>query len=160
MASSDRVIIAALENEFAQLHTRYCSLIRASPEPDIYRSPGHSDGHALPSVGESVLRGVGAVEQTFGGITANLWDDPFEWTLPETLSTAARIVEYLEEVESTRRQAFDSFVRDQDLLKEVMLPSEEAQALIDLLVVTLIKAAEYYGRAAATRSLLSRTMPA
>jgi len=158
LASSDRVIIAAFENEFAQLHLRYCSLIRATPESDIYHSLGQSDGRSLPSVGESVLRGVAAVEQTFGGITANLWDDPFEWTLPEILSTAARIVEYLEEVESTRRLAFASFLRDEDLLKEIMLPSEETRALVDLLVLTLVKAAESYGRAAAARSLLSETM--
>ena len=39
------------------------------------------------SCGEYILRSAAAVEQTFGGITTRLWDDPFEWTLPEALST-------------------------------------------------------------------------
>jgi hypothetical protein len=33
------------------------------------------------SCGEQVLRSAAIVEQSFGGLTANLWDDPFEWTL-------------------------------------------------------------------------------
>ena len=58
---------------------------------------------AADSCGEQVLRSAAIVEQTFGGLTANLWDDPFEWTLPETLSTSAKVIEYLNEVEATRQ---------------------------------------------------------
>jgi hypothetical protein len=47
------------------------------------------------SVGEQILRSAAVIEQTFGGLTANLWDDPFEWTLPETLATPESIVAYL-----------------------------------------------------------------
>jgi len=92
------------------------------------------------SVGESILRCAGAIEQTFGGITANLWDDPFEWTLPEHLSTPDRINEHLAEVEATRRCAFSSFGDDASLLKHVVVPSGESRPLIDLLRETLRRA--------------------
>src|ERR1700682_16861 len=137
--ANDRVVIGSLEGEFARLHSRYCSLIRTTPEADIYRHSRPSEGLPLSSVGEDVLRGAAAVEQTFGGLTANLWDDPFEWTLPENLSTRVRIIEYLEEVEATRRRAFVSFARDADLLKEIMGPAAETRLLIDLLTETLVK---------------------
>ena len=155
MLPNERIVILSLEKEFARLHSRYCALIRATLEEDIYRNPQRSHGRPFSSVGESVLRGAAAVEQTFGGITANLWDDPFEWTLPENLSTPARMIEYLEEVEATRRRAFVSFARDTDLLKEIMVPAAETRTLIDLLTETLVNAAEYYGRATATLSLLT-----
>lgn len=79
------------------------------------------------------------VEQTFGGITANLWDDPFEWTLPENLTTPERILVYLDEVEATRRRGFESLKSDGDLAKELMAPSGITQ-LGSLLLDTLARA--------------------
>lgn len=108
-------------------------------------------GHSL---GENLLRSAAAVEQTFGGITANLWDDPFEWTLPENLATNERVIEYLEEVEATRLRAFARFAEDSDLLKEVQVPGGTTRPLIDLLAETLVKAADHQGRAVATLALL------
>jgi len=155
MLLQDRIVISSLDKEFARLHSQYCSLIRATPQADLYRQPQRPDGRPASSVGEGVLRGAAAVEQAFGGITANLWDDPFEWTLPENLSTPERIVEYLEEVEATRQRAFSSFARDTDFQKEIMVPASESRVLIDLLIETLVKTAEYYGRASATLGLLT-----
>src|SRR5262252_8371298 len=106
-AVTDRIIIAAFEVEFARLHMQARELIERTGNAALYRN-----GHATSSVAENILRGAGVIEQTFGGITANLWDDPFEWTLPETLSTTDRIIEYLAEVEKTRLQAFNSFAAD------------------------------------------------
>jgi len=153
--ANDRVVIGSFEKQFARLHARYCSLIQSTPLEILYRNPRPSGARSLPSVGENVLRGAGSIEQTFGGITANLWDDPFEWTLPENLSTAANVIEYLEEVEAMRQRAFACFLRDADLLKEVLTPGRGIRPLIDLLTETLIKASDYYGRATATLSLLS-----
>lgn len=150
----DRVVIGLLDQQFAFFHRRNCSLISTASEDDIYREPRRSEGRRL-SVVENVLRGAAAIEQTFGGLTANLWDDPFEWTLPENLSTAERIIEYLDEVEATRQRAFASFNRDRDLLKEIMVPAAETRALIDVLLEALVRTAEYFGRAAATLSTLS-----
>ena len=103
------------------------------------------------SAGEQILRSAAAIEQTFGGLTANLWDDPFEWTLPETLSTSESIVEYLSEVDSTRRRVFESIDGDGALSKYVAVPSGESKTLIELLLETLVRASEYRGRALATK---------
>jgi len=107
------------------------------------------------SIGEQILRSAAAIEQTFGGLTANLWDDPFEWTLPETLSTPAAIVDYLSEVNSTRERFFSSLDGDAALTKLVSVPSGEPQALVELLVETLVKASDHRGRAIGTLKILS-----
>ena len=87
-------LISSLDEQFARLHARSQSLIKIVPEEKLYWQPRQSSG-AFPvySCGEHLLRSAAAVEQTFGGITANLWDDPFEWTLPESLDTPARIAD-------------------------------------------------------------------
>jgi hypothetical protein len=95
------------------------------------------------------------VEQTFGGITANLWDDPFEWTLPETLSTTVLVADYLREVEATRRRGLALIETDNELLQEIILPSGEMRTLGSLLVETLMRAAHHQGRAFATFQLFS-----
>lgn len=156
---NDRILIASLDNQFADLHRRYCSLICSTAEADLYRQTQPTNGRTIASVGECVLRGAAVIEQTFGGITANLWDDPFEWTLPENLSTVNKVIEYLEEVAATRQAAFASFSRDADLLKEVMVPAAGTRVLFDLLTETLVKSAVCYGRAAATSSLLPTSPP-
>ena len=80
--------IEGLDRQFAQLHSDSHKLIEAiSPELLYHQPPGKSNSLPLHSCGEHLLRSAAVVEQTFGGITTNLWDDPFEWTLPETLPT-------------------------------------------------------------------------
>ena len=95
------------------------------------------------------------MEQTFGGLTANLWDDPFEWTLPETLSTPEAIVEHLSEVDSMRKRVFDSIDGDGALSKYVAVPSGAPTPLFELLIETLARASDYRGRAVATLKNLS-----
>jgi len=147
-------LIAALDRQFAQLHQESLELIQAaSPEQLYYRPLCGSNSFALHSCGEQILRSVGTVEQTFGGITANLWDNPFEWTLPESLSTPEKIFRYLEEVEATRKRGFELFRGEADLVKEIMAPSGKTQ-LLPLLLDTLVRAAHYLGSARATFELL------
>jgi hypothetical protein len=147
---SIREIINALDEEFARLHSRSCRLVAATSIEVFYRTPkGMAVELPVYSVGENLLRSAAAVEQTFGGITSNLWDDPFEWTLPENLSTPERVIEYLEEVEATRKRAFERFSEDSDLLKHIVVPSGETQPLINLLLLTLIRAVDFQGRAVA-----------
>ena len=81
-----------------------------------------------------------------GGLTVNLWDDPFEWTLPETLSNADRVVEYLSEVDLARERAFNS-IDDSALTKYIAVPSGEERQLINVLLETLVKASDLRGRA-------------
>lgn len=100
------------------------------------------------SVGEQILRSAAVMEQTFGGLTANLWDDPFEWTLPETLGTSDLVISHLSEVDALRQTFFRS-IDDEALSKYVSVPSGEPKTLIDLLVKTVVRACDYRGRAVA-----------
>ena len=146
--------IVGLDRQFAQLHRDSHQLIEAiSPELLYQQPPGKSNSLPLHSCGEHVLRGAAAVEQTFGGITTNLWDDPFEWTLPETLPTPAKVAGYLDEVEATRKHGFQLFESDADLVKEIMAPSGPTQ-LLPLMLDTLARAAHHQGRAWATFEIL------
>jgi hypothetical protein len=144
-----RKIVESLDREFARLHLRSCAVIENTPSDLLYSIPTSTRIGSLASVGENVLRCAAAVEQTFGGITSNLWDDPFEWTLPEYLSTPAKVIEHLAEVEETRKRAFGSFDGDACLLKHVATPSGETRPLVDLLLETLVRAAGYQGQAIA-----------
>lgn len=56
------------------------------------------------SVGEYIIRSASVVEQAFGGITTRLWDDPYEWTLPEKLATSELIGQYLDDVDASRKR--------------------------------------------------------
>lgn len=149
-------LIASFDDGFARLHARSCSLIEALPHERLYWQPRESSG-AFPvySCGEHLLRSAAAVEQTFGGITTNLWDDPFEWTLPETLTTPERVAEYLMEVEATRGRGFSLFSTDAELGREIAHPSGEMQTIATLLLETLVRAAHHQGRAFATFRLFS-----
>jgi hypothetical protein len=157
-----REIVASLDREFSRLHHQACALIAATSIDVLYAVPeqtGPSASPQLPSIGESVLRSTAAIEQTFGGITANLWDDPFEWTLPEYLSTPIKIKEHLGEVEATRTRAFASFADDECLLKHVAVPSGGTRSLIDLLLETLLNANSFQIQALVVLKILSGISP-
>jgi hypothetical protein len=148
-------IVESLDREFARLHDRSCQIVESTPREILYQTTNTGQQFSAASVGESVLRSAAAIESTFGGITANLWDDPFEWTLPEHLSTPEKVLEHLCEVETFRGRAFASFTEDACLLKHVATPADETRPLIELLVDTLVRAAVYQGQAIAARKTLS-----
>jgi hypothetical protein len=151
-----RVLISALDEEFARLHERSRLLLEMIPAEKLYWQPRPASSmFPVYSCGEHILRSAAAVEQSFGGINANLWDDPFEWTLPETLKTPASIIEYLMEVEATRRAGFERFINDSDLVKEIAVPSGETRPLGALLFETLSRASHHQGRGFAVFRLFS-----
>ena len=135
-----RQIVQHLEQQFAELIKSLKDLVRSVPTEILYQHP------PAVSVGENILRSAAVVEQTCGGLTSNLWDDPFEWTLPETLSNPDLVVEYLSEVDAARQRAFDSIQDDGALTKYISDPSGE-RLLISLLLETIVKASEHKGRA-------------
>lgn len=144
-----RQIVNHLGQEFANLINSLSDLVRSVPTDLLYRNP------PAVSIGENLLRSAAAIEQTCGGLTANLWDDPFEWTLPETLSNADLISEYLSEVDLARQRAFNSMLDDSALSKYISVPSGEPRLLVSLLLETLVSASDYRGRAVATSKILS-----
>ena len=143
--------IAHFDTEFARLHLRSIAIIQNTPESLLYQQPHIKSEH---SIGESVLRSAAAVEQTFGGINSNLWDDPFEWTLPEQLSTPGAVQAHLCEVENLRQHAFASFTDDACLLKTVAAPSG-LTTLAELLSETLMRATDNQKQALSALSSLS-----
>jgi hypothetical protein len=150
-------IVRSLDEQFARLHERSLALVQAVPTDKLYWQPPREQTHTYPlySCGEHILRSAAAVEQTFGGISANLWDDPFEWTLPEALTTPAHVAEYLGEAEATRQRAFQTIRADEDLSKVIATPSGEMRSLYALAAETLARAAHHQGRAFATFRLFS-----
>ena len=132
-------LIAWFDREFARLEHGWRELIHATGDQVLYQKDNQRD----LSVDEQVLKSARIVEQTFGGITANLWDDPFEWTLPETLTTPRKLLAYLDEVESARRRGFELFQSDEDLHKTVMTPSGPRQ-IMSLLLDTLVRAGHHH----------------
>lgn len=151
-------IARGLDEQFARLHERSLTLVRAVPPERLYWQPPRESGaRTFPvySCGEHLLRSAAAVEQTFGGITVNLWDDPFEWTLPEALPTPEDVARYLGEAEATRRRAFEFLRSDEEFGKEIAVPSGEMRTLFSLAVETLARAAHHQGRAYATLRLFS-----
>jgi hypothetical protein len=137
--SNRRDLIAKLEQECIDLLARLKRLTESVPIQSLYEKPPN----AATSVAESIVRSAAVLEQAFGGLTTNLWDDPHEWTLPETLSTTELITEYLGEVNEARIRAFASLVDDSALAKYIALPSGE-QASIQALLVKAVKAAQNF----------------
>src|ERR1044071_5713696 len=133
-----------LDQQFTQLYDGWREGIRQLNSESIYRKP-NANSRSL-SGGEHIVRSARIVEQTFGGITASLWDDPFEWTLPETLTTPAAVLDYLREVEATRKRGFELIKTEADLTKEIMTASG-ARQLLSLLLDTLVRAGHQIGRA-------------
>lgn len=146
--STDREIVQQLDREFGGLIDSLKGLASSVPATFLYRNP------PAVSVGENILRSAAVIEQTCGGLASNLWDDPFEWTLPETLSNGDLIVDYLSEVDRLRQHAFNSIVDDRALTKYVATPAGE-RMLVDLLLQTLLQAGDHRGRAVATIKILS-----
>lgn len=157
---------SSLEDEFVKLHENSATLLRLVSSEELYLQPPRNVSDSFParSCGEHLLRSAATVEQTFGGLTANLWDDPFEWTLPETLPNAQHIITYLDEVAATRRRGFALLGDDDDLAKEIIVPTAQMtgarRTLFALIAETLVRAAHHQGRAYAIFKLFSaRRLP-
>jgi hypothetical protein len=148
MTSEAAVLTTSLQNlehEFAALLSALTEFVRTVPDDLIYRLPSDRTG---ATVGETVVKSAAILEQTFGGLTSNLWDDPFEWTLPETLASSADIIRYLDEVDVARRWAFAFLAEDSSLTKTVSVPSDGQISVLELLERTLLRSASYQNEAA------------
>lgn len=149
-------LIDSFDRQFSRLHTRSCALVVKIPPEKLYWQPSRAlkQSFAAFSCGEYVLRSAGKIEQTFGGITTKLWDDPFEWTLPEELSTNEKVLEYLAEVEETRTKGFAFFASDEDLRREIPAP-ENLQSIFNILLETVAQSENFQGRACAVFQMFS-----
>ncbi|HKX84985.1 MAG TPA: hypothetical protein VJL58_12255 [Pyrinomonadaceae bacterium] len=148
-------LLACFEAQFESIHSRSVEVLSITDDEFLFRTPRDlPKTFAMFSIGEYVLRSAAAVEQTFGGITTKLWDDPFEWTLPEKLSTTHLILDYLDEVAETRRRGFTYFKSDADL-SSVMPAPERLTSIFELLLNTVARAEHFQGRAFAVFQFFS-----
>ena len=140
-------LIETFDAQFLKLHQRSGAIVELVPTEKLYWQPREKTAlFPVNSCGECILRSAAAIEQTFGGITTRLWDDPFEWTLPEQLSTNDLIQEYLGEVEDTRRKGFEFFKSDEDLRRAIPAPVH-LKSIFQVLLETLARAEHFQGRA-------------
>lgn len=150
-------ILASFDQQFTAIDRRSRNLLSLVTQDILFAQPAGLDIPRL-SCGECLLRSAAAVEKTFGGITTRLWDDPFEWTLPEKLSTPGAVVDYLDEVEQVRRRGFEYFTSDEDLKRELPAP-ERLRTLADILLETIATASHFQGRAFAIYGHVSGRRP-
>jgi hypothetical protein len=140
-------LITLFGRQFRLLHERSEEFAAAVPDEVLYyRAADDADPIIKLTVGENILRSAAIVEMTFGGITTRLWDDPFEWTLPEAMPSSVEIIEYLNEVERTRIRGFGFLRSDRDLARSIPAP-RELRPIGELLLETLARAEHYQGRA-------------
>ncbi len=142
-----KTIIETVEEFFEDLHNRSEKTVGLFPYKMLFTKHSRVDlSSSQSSAGELILRSAAAVEQAFGGLTTSLWDDPFEWTLPEELSTKEKVLEYLTEVRIARINGFRFFESDKVLYKEIPAP-EELKTIAKVLIETLARAENFYGQA-------------
>ena len=130
------------DREFKRLEAEWRDAFEQLDPSSLYSK----DQQQLSFAAEQILRSARIVEQVSGGISANLWDDPFEWTLPETLTTKDKLISYVNEVRDARELAFQFFKDDADLLKTIMAPSGPTQ-LMSLLLDALVRARYHHLKA-------------
>ena len=148
-------LLTSLSSQFEWLDARSRDLLSKVSDKQLFTRPRDlADSFTPFSCGEYILRSAAMVEKTFGGITTRLWDDPFEWTLPEELASNARVVQYLDEVRSTREKGFAFFTSDADLKREMPAPVK-MRTIFEILVDTIAAASHYQGRAFAVFQVLS-----
>jgi hypothetical protein len=150
-----KTLIDSFDRQFRAVHERSVLLTGKVPADKLFWKPRDlGRTMAMFSCGEYILRSAAAVEQCFGGITTKLWDDPFEWTLPEKLSTPALVLEYLAEVEETRQHGFAYFTGDGDLTREMPAP-DRLRPIHEILLDTVGRAENFQGRAFSIFRMLS-----
>ena len=143
--------IADFERQYSELHRSRSRVALEAGNELIYKTDKRHESDLWPvSVGTNLIRSAAIVEQTFNGITARLWDDPIEWTLPERLPTITDLIGYFEEVQKTHVRGFAFLRSDADLEKSIPAPIELA-TLAKLLNETLTRSEKHLFEA---RSLL------
>ncbi|PYS88114.1 MAG: hypothetical protein DMF62_10640 [Acidobacteria bacterium] len=147
MKNSQRTLVLLIGADYIRLHNASTAILTDIGDELLYFEPTRSKGSLMPfSVGTLITRSAAVVEQMVGGITTKLWDDPFEWTLPERMPTTTDVIAYLNEVEASRVAGFTFLRSDDDLYKKIPSPVE-IRTLFEILLQTLIVAQRLYGNA-------------
>jgi hypothetical protein len=142
-----RTLIEGFDAEFTAVEERLRSLLEMTSDPLLFAKPFNDEKTLVEhSVGGFVIRAAAMIEQAFLGITRRLWDDPFEWTLPEELSTRDAIRKYIDEVTETRMTGMAFLASDADLTRQLPAP-EKLRTIFAVLVDALLRAENLRGKA-------------
>lgn len=142
-----RDLIEIIDRHFSELHNSSVSLVREVGDKGLFLGRNDLDSlSASMTCGEQIVRSGAVVEQAFGGISARLWDDPFEWTLPEELSTAEKVEEYLYDVDAFRKKCMLAFGNDSELSRTVPAP-EELRSILEIFLEAMTRSANHLGKA-------------
>jgi hypothetical protein len=95
-----------------------------------------------------IARSAAEIEKVFGGITSRLWDDPFEWTLPEYLNTSAAIADYIQTADETRNRGM-AFIKDDGQLFHLIQAPTELKPIFDVLLEAALRSEFELGAASA-----------
>ena len=148
-------LVGVLSAEFERLHANLIDVLNVIPEERLYWKPFESAAFLrVYSCGELIVHIGATVEYTFNGITSNFWDDPFEWTLRENLSSRSLIAQYLAETAQVRRVALAD-MKDDDLIKRLRFPDGTNTTIGELLVRALTHACHHRGQVYAYVHLFS-----
>lgn len=148
-------LLDTFDRSFGAVSARTRAILELTSDGVIYRRPRDlPHTFAMFTIGEYVLRSAAAVEQTFGGITTRLWDDPFEWTLPEKLHSVELIKEYLDDVDKTRADGIAFIATDESLVKSIPAPVKIVP-ISQVLIESLSRSEHYLGRAYAVFQMIS-----
>jgi hypothetical protein len=153
-----RTLIESLEAQFAHIDVRQRTLLQKTPDEKLFWTPiPAADTLITLSTGGAILRSAAKIEQVFLGLTRRLWDDPFEWTLPEKLSSKEAISEYLDEVVMTRTGGMAFLTSDADLPRLLPAP-EDLKPIFQVLIESIAEAENFLGRGEVILKLMA-TIP-
>jgi len=148
-----------LEKMFREQGARMREVLEKTPEAHLYDRPRElPHSFVMFSSGEYLLRSAAAIEQVFLGITRKLWDDPFEWTLPEALNSKALISNYIDESLKVMEEGFSFINTDDDLDRAIPSP-EKLRPMMEILVDALSKSEHHLGRAVSIAMFFSDEKP-
>ena len=141
-----RALIGSIEKEFDALEDRLCSLIEHTFDEMLFWKPVPDEKTLIElSIGGCVIRSAAMIEQVFLGITRRLWDDPFEWTLRESLPNREYLRGYINEVKKVTKEAF-AHLKTEDLPKRIYLPDGNPTTIGKLLLRTILHAVHHRGQ--------------
>jgi hypothetical protein len=139
-------IVIAFDWAFDEISKGSRKLISNTPPEILFKDLRGYESTAMCSIGEYVVRSAAMVERAFGGLTRRLWDDPFEWTLPEELYSVPEIDKYLDEVDASRKSGLLFLHSDDDLSKQLPAP-QKLKSIADILIEAIAESRHYQGRA-------------
>lgn len=138
--------IEEFSSRFAALHADRCDLARSTSEARLFAVSTNANVLWPRSAATLLVRSAAVVEKMINGLTVRLWDDPFEWTLPEHLRTSSDLTAYFDEVENARVRGFEFLNDDADLERSILSPVK-LKTLEQLLADTIAGSETYLAEA-------------